>query len=99
MHVLSRGGLPNEGQRNMTDTTTLEWTDQSATTTLEHWVRGAAWAGTSERTGSVYNPALGTVQKHVRFATAADVSTAVDVASEAWAGWRDASIAKRQTVL
>ena len=83
----------------MTDTTTLERTDQSTTTILEHWVRGAAWAGESERTGQVYNPAFGTVQKQVRFASKADVGAAVDVASEAWAQWRDASIAKRQTVL
>ena len=83
----------------MTDTTTLERTDQSATTILEHWVRGAAWAGESERTGSVFNPALGTVQKQVRFASKADVGAAVDVASEAWAGWRDSSIAKRQGVM
>ena len=79
-----------EGRNTMTDTTTLERTDQSTTTILEHWVRGGAWSGESERTGQVFNPALGTVQKHVRFASKADVAAAVDAASEAWAGWRDA---------
>ena len=50
----------------MTDTTTLERTTPSATTILDHWVDGAAWAGQSTRTSPVFNPALGTVQKEVR---------------------------------
>ncbi|GAA1943561.1 CoA-acylating methylmalonate-semialdehyde dehydrogenase [Microbacterium deminutum] len=83
----------------MTDTTTLERTTPSATTILDHWVDGATWAGESERTGPVFNPALGTIQKEVRLASKADVAAAVDSASLAWIGWRDASIAKRQTVM
>ena len=74
-------------------------TAASGAATLDHWVGGAAWAGTSTRTGDVFNPALGTVQKQVRFASTADVASAVDVASAAWSSWRDASIAKRQTVM
>jgi malonate-semialdehyde dehydrogenase (acetylating)/methylmalonate-semialdehyde dehydrogenase len=66
---------------------------------LDHWVGGKPWTGASTRTGSVFNPALGTVQKEVRFASTADVGAAVDIASEAVRGWRDASIAKRQTVM
>ena len=69
------------------------------TAVLEHWVNGGPWAGASDRTGSVFNPALGTVQKRVRFATRDDVGAAVDAASAAWAQWRDASIAKRQAVM
>ena len=42
----------------MTDTTTLERTTPSATTILDHWVDGGAWAGESTRTGQVFNPAL-----------------------------------------
>ena len=83
----------------MTDTTTLERTTPSATTILDHWVDGSAWAGESSRTAPVFNPALGTVQKEVRLASTADVAAAVDSASAAWLGWRDASIAKRQTVM
>ncbi|MFD4959744.1 CoA-acylating methylmalonate-semialdehyde dehydrogenase [Microbacterium sp. NPDC058389] len=78
----------------MTDTI-----DRTETTVLDHWVNGAPWAGVSERSGQVFNPALGTVQKHVRFASTADVGAVVDAASTAWAQWRDASIAKRQSVL
>jgi malonate-semialdehyde dehydrogenase (acetylating)/methylmalonate-semialdehyde dehydrogenase len=83
----------------MTDTTTLERTTPSATTILDHWVDGNAWAGESSRTAPVFNPALGTVQKEVRLASTADVAAAVDSASAAWLGWRNASIAKRQTVM
>ncbi|MEV7693846.1 CoA-acylating methylmalonate-semialdehyde dehydrogenase [Microbacterium sp. NPDC089189] len=67
--------------------------------TLGHWVHGAAWDGTSTRTAPVYNPALGTVQKQVRLASTADVDAAVTATAAAWPAWRDASIAKRTTVL
>ncbi|TQJ29792.1 CoA-acylating methylmalonate-semialdehyde dehydrogenase [Microbacterium sp. SLBN-146] len=69
------------------------------TAILDHYVGGSAWAGTSTRTGDVYNPALGTVQKQVRLATASDVSDAVAVAVDAASSWRNASIAKRQQVM
>jgi malonate-semialdehyde dehydrogenase (acetylating)/methylmalonate-semialdehyde dehydrogenase len=72
---------------------------RTETAVLDHWVGGAPWAGASERTGQVFNPALGTVQKEVRFASREDVGEAVDAASAAWRQWRDASIAKRQAVL
>ncbi|MBW9095360.1 CoA-acylating methylmalonate-semialdehyde dehydrogenase [Microbacterium jejuense] len=78
----------------MTDT--IDRTDLAV---LDHWVNGAPWEGSSERSGDVYNPALGTVQKHVRFASREDVGAVVDAASSAWTQWRDASIAKRQAVL
>ncbi|MET0302602.1 MAG: CoA-acylating methylmalonate-semialdehyde dehydrogenase [Microbacteriaceae bacterium] len=67
--------------------------------TLDHWVGGAAWPGSGTRTGDVYNPALGAVQKQVRFASTEDVASAVDVASAAWESWRDASISKRTAVM
>jgi len=84
----------------MTDT--IDRTESAAgpgTTVLDHWVNGAPWAGASDRSGQVFNPALGTVQKHVRFASTEDVGAVVEAASTAWAQWRDASIAKRQSVL
>jgi malonate-semialdehyde dehydrogenase (acetylating) / methylmalonate-semialdehyde dehydrogenase len=67
--------------------------------TLDHWVGGAPWPGTGTRTGAVYDPARGRVQKHVRFASKADVDAAVAAAAEGAALWRAASIAKRQQVL
>ncbi len=78
----------------MTDT--ISRTD---TAVLDHWVNGVPWAGASDRSGDVYDPARGTVQKHVRFASRDDVDAVVGAASAAWEQWRDASIAKRQAVL
>ena len=69
---------------------------------LDHWIGGAAVAGESTRTGPVYDPALGEVTKHVRFASAADVDAAVATARAAFSGatgWGSSSIAKRQTVM
>jgi malonate-semialdehyde dehydrogenase (acetylating)/methylmalonate-semialdehyde dehydrogenase len=83
----------------MTDTTTLEQTPRSATAIVDHWVGGAAWPGESDRTGEVFNPALGSVQREVRMATAGDVEHAVAVAVDAAAVWADTSIAKRQQVM
>jgi malonate-semialdehyde dehydrogenase (acetylating) / methylmalonate-semialdehyde dehydrogenase len=75
----------------MTDTTDLP--------VLDHWIAGAATAGTGTRLGPVYDPALGEVAKQVRLAAAADVDTAVAAASAAFADWSQASIAKRTQVL
>ena len=61
----------------MTDTMEHTETVDADTTVLDHWVNGAPWAGSSDRTGQVFNPALGIVQKQVRFASKADVGSAV----------------------
>ena len=66
---------------------------------LDHWIDGAPSVGSSDRMGDVFDPARGVVQKHVRFASAADVDNAVAVARKAFASWGQASIAKRQTVM
>ncbi len=66
---------------------------------LDHWIDGAASAGSSDRMGDVFDPARGVVQKHVRFASAADVDNAVAVARKAFSSWGQASIAKRQAVM
>ncbi|HET6672640.1 MAG TPA: aldehyde dehydrogenase family protein, partial [Agromyces sp.] len=71
----------------------------AATATVEHWIDGASVAGDSDRTGPVYNPALGVEQKRVRFASTDDVDAAVQAAARAFPGWRDTSIAKRQAVM
>lgn len=86
----------------MTDTTTTRSGSEGAPApvpTIEHWVGGTTWAGESARTAPVYDPARGIVQKNVRLASRADVDVAVANAHAAAIGWRDASIAKRQTVM
>ncbi len=84
----------------MTDTQTAG-ADRRASTgaTVDHWIDGAPAAGTSERTGPVYDPALGVEQKRVRLASTEDVDAAVRAAERAFPGWRDSSIAKRQQVM
>jgi len=71
----------------------------SDTVVLDHWVDGAPWPGSSDRTGPVFDPARGVVQKEVRFASTEDVADAVASASRAAAAWRDSSISKRTQVL
>ena len=66
---------------------------------LEHWVGGAAFSGASTRTGPVYNPALGEVQREVRLASEADVAAAVATAKAAFPAWSEASLNKRQGVM
>jgi malonate-semialdehyde dehydrogenase (acetylating)/methylmalonate-semialdehyde dehydrogenase len=66
---------------------------------LDHWVDGVPFSGSSTRTGDVYDPAKGVVQKQVRFGTAADVDSAVSAAAKAFTEWSQSSIAKRQQIM
>ena len=50
------------------------------TEVLDHWIAGATDAGDSDRTGPVYDPALGVVSKEVRYGSVNDVDKAVRVA-------------------
>ncbi len=66
---------------------------------VEHWIAGAATAGTGERFGDVYDPATGKITKSVALAAPADVEAAVAAARAAFPAWRDTSLARRTTVL
>src|SRR4029453_1617506 len=83
----------------MSQTLTETQPQAAETATVEHWIDGASVAGSSDRSGPVYNPALGVEQKRVRFASTEDVDLAVQAAARAFPGWRDTSIAKRQQVM
>ena len=52
--------------------------------TLTHFVAGEPFAGSGERFGDVYNPALGEVAARVPFASPADVAAAVAAAKAAF---------------
>jgi malonate-semialdehyde dehydrogenase (acetylating)/methylmalonate-semialdehyde dehydrogenase len=69
------------------------------TTYINHFIGGAIVEGTSTRTGPVFNPATGVVQKEVRLGGVADVDTAVQAAAAAFPGWSASSLSKRQAVL
>jgi malonate-semialdehyde dehydrogenase (acetylating)/methylmalonate-semialdehyde dehydrogenase len=66
---------------------------------LDHWIDGTSTPGTGTRLGDVFDPALGTVQRQVRFGTAADVDAAVGAASKAAAAWGESSLARRMQVV
>ncbi|PJJ71044.1 malonate-semialdehyde dehydrogenase (acetylating)/methylmalonate-semialdehyde dehydrogenase [Diaminobutyricimonas aerilata] len=66
---------------------------------VPHWIAGAVTAGSGERSGEVYDPALGVVTKRVAFAEQADIDAAVAAASAAYPAWRDLSLARRQSIM
>ncbi len=66
---------------------------------ISHWIGGRVFAGTSGRTGPVYNPATGRQTREVDFASADDVDVAVRAARDAFPGWRATSLSKRTDIL
>ncbi|MER6812804.1 CoA-acylating methylmalonate-semialdehyde dehydrogenase [Spirillospora sp. NPDC000708] len=66
---------------------------------ITHWIGGKPFDGEAARRGDVYEPATGRVAGHVDFASAAEVDAAVAAAKAAFPAWRDASLAKRASVL
>ena len=67
--------------------------------TIEHWINNKPFSGSTERTGKVYDPATGQVAAAVPFATVEEVDLAVAAAREAYPGWRDTSLTRRQKIL
>lgn len=67
--------------------------------TLSHWINNAPAPTSAERTGDVFNPATGEVQRKVAYSSPAEVDAAVRAASEALVSWRQSSVAKRTRVL
>ncbi len=66
---------------------------------LEHFIGGKSVPGTSGRVGPVYDPARGIQTAQVPLASAEEVATAVDVATEAAAEWGAGSLSARAAVL
>jgi malonate-semialdehyde dehydrogenase (acetylating)/methylmalonate-semialdehyde dehydrogenase len=72
---------------------------QFATERVNHWINGTRVAGTSGRSGPVYNPATGEVARQVDFASVEEVNAAVAAAKAAFPAWRATSISKRTEIL
>jgi malonate-semialdehyde dehydrogenase (acetylating) / methylmalonate-semialdehyde dehydrogenase len=70
-------------------------TRDEGVTRITHWIGGERVAGTSGRTGPVYDPATGHRTGEVDFATAEEVDRAVAAAKEAFTSWRAVSLARR----
>jgi malonate-semialdehyde dehydrogenase (acetylating) / methylmalonate-semialdehyde dehydrogenase len=65
---------------------------------ISHWIGGKEVAGTSGRTGRVFNPATGVQTHEVDFASVADLDAGVQAANEAFWGWRSTSLSKRADI-
>lgn len=66
---------------------------------IRHWIDGKPYDGAGERTGPVFDPALGTVRAEVDFASPVVVDEAVAAASRAFESWRASSLSARTRVL
>ena len=64
-----------------------------------HWIDGAEVKSNSGRLGDVYDPAIGEVTKQVGFANQAEIQKTVASAVAAFPAWRDATLAKRQSII
>tara|TARA_B100000686_G_scaffold349213_1_gene442036 strand:+ start:21 stop:1514 length:1494 start_codon:yes stop_codon:yes gene_type:complete len=66
---------------------------------IQHFVDGKVFKGTSKRTGKVFNPATGDQSSEVSFATKDDVNKAVSVAKKAFVNWSQKTPLFRARVL
>ncbi|MEO8246969.1 MAG: CoA-acylating methylmalonate-semialdehyde dehydrogenase, partial [Chloroflexota bacterium] len=78
---------------------TTPGTSGQGTERVNHWINGARVAGSSGRSGPVYNPATGALAREVDFASVEEVNDAVRAAHEAFPAWRATSISRRTEIL
>jgi malonate-semialdehyde dehydrogenase (acetylating) / methylmalonate-semialdehyde dehydrogenase len=71
----------------------------TTTQTIGHWADGKPFAGMSEATAPVTNPATGAVTGQVALASVEDARHVIDAAAAAYPAWRDTSLAKRGAIL
>jgi malonate-semialdehyde dehydrogenase (acetylating) / methylmalonate-semialdehyde dehydrogenase len=74
-------------------------TDAPSPGRVSHWIGGALVAGTSGREGPVYDPATGTLTRHVDLASIDEVGAAVAAAKAAFPAWRATSLSKRTDIM
>ncbi|MBO9443893.1 CoA-acylating methylmalonate-semialdehyde dehydrogenase [Phaeobacter italicus] len=67
--------------------------------TIEHYVDGSSFSGSSSKTQPVFNPATGESNLSVRLATTGDVEKAVASAQKAWPAWRKMPALRRARIL
>ncbi|MGE0220630.1 CoA-acylating methylmalonate-semialdehyde dehydrogenase [Mycolicibacterium sp.] len=67
--------------------------------TITHWFDNQPFAGASDATAPVTNPATGVVTGQVALASVTDAQKVIDAAAAAFPAWRDTSLAKRTQVL
>lgn len=69
------------------------------TRVIAHWLDGKPFAGTSEDTATVTNPATGQITGRLALANLEDARAVIDAAAAAFPAWRDTSLARRTQVL
>ncbi|MEP7089972.1 MAG: aldehyde dehydrogenase family protein, partial [Nocardioidaceae bacterium] len=69
------------------------------TTTISHWVDGAAYPGTSGLTADVTNPASGLVTGRVALAGEDDARYVIESSARAAGAWGATSLARRTQVM
>ncbi len=74
-------------------------TTPHAATRVQHWIGGRRVAGTSGRSGPVYDPATGALARQVDFAAVAEVDAAVAAAKAVFPAWRALSLSRRTEIL
>ena len=67
--------------------------------TIEHWIAGKTFAGSSDRTSAVFNPATGQQQAEVCLGSEADVQAAIAAARDAFREWSQTSLSRRTKVM
>lgn len=66
---------------------------------IGHYLNGKLVAGSGNRFGDVYNPALGKVIRQVSFAETNDATAVINAANDVFPAWRDTSLAKRTQIM
>ncbi|MCV7416997.1 CoA-acylating methylmalonate-semialdehyde dehydrogenase [Mycolicibacterium litorale] len=66
---------------------------------VQHWCNNDIFAGGSQATAPVTNPATGEVTGQVALASVEDARTVIEAAAAAFPAWRDTSLAKRTAIL
>ena len=66
---------------------------------ISHWINGATVAGTSSRSGNVFNPATGVQTAAVDFASVEEVDQVVAAAVDAFPAWRATNLSRRAEIL
>ncbi len=70
-----------------------------STKRISHWIDGKITAGTSDRRGSVWQPATGKEQAIVDFASTEEVGKAIESAKAALPAWRATNLSRRSEIL
>ena len=67
--------------------------------TISHWVNGASFPGSADRSAPVFNPATGQQQAEVLLGSTSDVEAGIQAAWDAFPAWSQTSVSARAKIL